>query len=335
MKFSGWLSPILVRANALRDWFKTAGGRRVQLIASAVMSVAIIGLLIRAIVDVGWHELSAVTPQKPAYWLLFGAFYFFHPLMEYQIFREWWGLRWRALSIFLKRRVMNETLFSFAGDAFMMGWAATRFNIEFNPADTAARLGRGDGPGTHAREAPIAAIKDVAITSGLAGNLFTLLMLILAIMLGGKTIMNSDIDPTTVRRLVIGFGLLVLLSLTILFNRNKLLTLPVADNLRTLWLHFVRVSAMHFLLVATWLVALPAIGIGTWLVLGALRLIIGRMPVPNKELLFAALAVSLTGDASVQVAALMASQGVLYLAAHGLAWLMAIIIDKTEPAGQA
>jgi hypothetical protein len=335
MKFSGWLGPIFVRANALRDWFKTAGGRRVQLIASAVMSVAIIGLLIRAIVDVGWHELSAVTPRKPAYWLLFGAFYFFHPLMEYQIFREWWGLRWRALSTFLKRRVMNETLFSFAGDAFMMGWAATRFNIEFNPADPTARLGRGDGPGTHAREAPIAAIKDVAITSGLAGNLFTLLMLILAIMLGGKTIMASDIDPTTVRRLVIGFGLLLLLSLTILFNRNKLLTLPVADNLRTLLLHFVRVSAMHFLLVATWLVALPAIGIGTWLVLGALRLIIGRMPVPNKELLFAALAVSLTGDASVQVAALMASQGVLYLAAHGLAWLMAIIIDKTEPAGQA
>ena len=51
---------------------------------------------------------------------------------------------------------------------------------------------------------------------------------------------------------------------------------------------------MHFLLVATWFVALPLIGVGTWLVLGALRLVIGRMPVPNKELLFAALAVSLT-----------------------------------------
>jgi hypothetical protein len=337
MTLSGLLAPILARANALRDWFKTAAGRRFQMIASAVMSVAILGLLVRAIVDVGWQELVAVTPRTPAYWLLFGAFYFFHPLMDWQIYRKWWNLGWRTLSMFFKRRVMNEALFSYAGDAFMMAWAATRFNVEFDPDDTTPKLGRGDGPGTPAREAPIAAIKDVAITSGLAGNLFTLLMLILAVALGGKTIMDSDIDPTTIRRLIIGFALLIGLSLTILFNRNKLLTLPVADNVRTFWLHLIRVSAMHFLLVATWFVALPLIGVGTWLVLGALRLVIGRMPVPNKELLFAALAVSLTGDASVQVAALMAAQGVLYLAAHGLAWLMAIVIDETDPApaGQA
>jgi hypothetical protein len=333
MNLSGLIAPILTRANAVRDWFKTAAGRRFQMIASGVMSLAIIGLLVRAIIDVGWQELVAVTPLGPVYWLLFAAFYFFHPVMDYHIFRNWWGLRWRDLSMFLKRRVMNEALFSYAGDAFMMAWAATRFNVEFDPDDNTPKLGRGDGPGTHPRDAPIAAIKDNAITSGLAGNLFTLLMLILAIVMGGQTIMDSDIDPTTIKRLIIGFALLIGLSLTILFNRNKLLTLPVAANLRTFWLHLVRVSAMHFLLVATWVVALPLIGVGTWLVLGALRLVIMRMPVPNKELLFAALAVSLTGDASVKVAALMASQGVLYLAAHGLAWLMAIIIDKTEPAG--
>ena len=331
MTLSGLLAPILARANALRDWFKTKTGRRFQMIASALMSLAILGLLVRAIVDVGWQELVAVTPLTPAYWLLFIAFYFFQQLMDWQIYRKWWGLGWRTLSMFFKRRVMNEALFSYAGDAFMMAWAATRFNIAFDPEDATPKLGRGDGPGTPAREAPIAAIKDVAITSGLAGNLFTLLMLILAVMLGGKTIMDSDIDPTTIRRLIIGFALLIGLSLTILFNRNKLLTLPVADNLRTFWLHLIRVSAMHFLLVATWFVALPLIGIGTWLVLGALRLVIGRMPVPNKELLFAALAVSLTGDASVEVAALMAAQGVLYLAAHGLAWLLAVAIDAAEP----
>lgn len=336
MNLSGLLAPILQRANAVRDWFKTAAGRRFQMIASGVMSLAIIGLLIRAIIDVGWHELVDVTPISPAYWLLFGAFYFFQPLVDFQIFRNWWSLGWRTLSMFLKRRVMNEALFSYAGDAFMMGWAATRFNIEFDPdAPEAPKLGRGDGPGTPARDAPISAIKDSAITSGLAGNLFTLLMLILAGVLGGRTIMDSEIDPTTIHRLIIGFALLIGLSLTILFNRNKVLTLPVRDNLRTFRLHFMRVSVMHFLFVATWVVALPDIGIATWLVLGALRLIIGRMPVPNKELLFAALAVSLTGDASAKVAALMASQGVLYLAAHGLAWLMALAIDKTdtEPAG--
>jgi hypothetical protein len=332
VSLSSLVAPIIVRANRLRDRLQSPAGRRFQMLASAVMSLAILALLVRAVIDVGWAELVEVTPRTAPYWLLFGASYFLHPLTDFQIYRRWWSLGWRTLSMFFKRRVMNEALFSYAGDAFMMAWAATRFNIAFDPDDATPKLGRGDGPGTPAREAPIAAIKDNAITSGLAGNLFTLLMLVLAIVLGGRTIMDSEIDPTTIRRLIIGFALLIGLSLTILFNRNKLLTLPVADNLRAFRLHLLRVSAMHFLLVASWAVALPLIGIGTWLVLGALRLVIMRMPVPNKELLFAALAVSLTGDASVQVAALMASQGVLHLACHGVAWLVAILIDKTDPA---
>ena len=329
---SGMLSALFARLNGVREWFGSPTGRRFTKFASLVMSAAIIGLLVQAIVDVGWNELVAVTPTKPVYWLTFLAFYFFHPLMDFQIFRDWWGLQWRTLSMFFKRRVMNEALFSYAGDAFMMAWAATRFDVAFDPDTGAApKLGRGEGIGAHARDAPIAAIKDVAIMSGLAGNLFTLLMLILAVVLGGQTIIDSAVDPTTVRRMIIGFALLLGLSLGIVFNRDKLLTLTVAANMRTFWLHLTRVSAMHFLLVATWFIALPAIGVGTWLVLGALRLVIGRMPVPNKELLFAALAVSLTGEASVEVAALMASQGVAYLACHGLSWLMAIGIDAASP----
>lgn len=332
MTAKGPIAALFARINALRGWLDSPAGRRFKVVASLAMSAIIIALLVQAIFAVGWRQLITVTPTRPLYWLLFFAFYFFQPLMDWQIFRHWWKLGWRTLSMFFKRRVMNEALFSYAGDAFMMAWAAARFNIAFDPKAAAApKLGRGDGPGAHAIDAPIAAIKDVAITSGLAGNLFTLLMLILAVVLGGDTLIDSDIDPTTIRRMIIGFALLISLSLGIVFNRDKVLTLTVAANMRTFWLHLTRVSAMHFLLVATWFVALPAIGIGTWLVLGALRLVIGRMPVPNKELLFAALAVDLTGDASVQVAALMAAQGVLYMAAHGLSWLLAMGIEATDP----
>ncbi|MBC7519592.1 MAG: hypothetical protein H7268_00640 [Sandarakinorhabdus sp.] len=330
------LKRIAWRVNAVRNWFSKPAGRRFTFFASIFMSVAILGLLADSIRRIGLRQLIDVLPKSPLFWLLFLASYFLQPIIDWQIFRHWWKLGWRSLSLFLKRRVMNEALFSYAGDAFLMAWSATHFNLMFNPDDMAApKMGRGDGPGVHPAEAPIAAIKDVAITSGLAGNLFTLLMLGLAIALGGDALMNSEVDPATVRRIVIGFTVLIGLSLGIVFNRNRLLSLTVRNNMRAFWLHLLRVSGIHFLLVATWVVALPAIPVGTWLVLGALRLVIGRMPVPNKELLFAALAVDLTGEASVQVAALMAAQGVLYLACHGLAWLLAIAIDESEPAGQA
>ncbi|MBC7506541.1 MAG: hypothetical protein H7267_12595, partial [Sandarakinorhabdus sp.] len=196
----GPIAAFFARMSAVRDWFGSPAGRRFTMIASFVMSAIILALLVQAIASVGWRELVAVTPTTPLYWLLFINFYFFQPLMDWQIFRHWWKLGWRTLAMFLKRRVMNEALFSYAGDAFMMAWTVTRFDIAFDPnAAAAPRLGRGDGPGVHAADAPIAAIKDVAITSGLAGNLFTLLMLGLAILLGGDTVIDSAIDPATVR----------------------------------------------------------------------------------------------------------------------------------------
>ena len=49
------------------------------------------------------------------------------------------------------------------------------------------------------------------------------------------------------------------------------------------------------------------------------------MPIPNKDILFAAIAVSLTADSSVEVAALMAAQGALILIFHAVAWAFAAI----------
>jgi hypothetical protein len=327
------LARLMGRLNAMRGWFTTPAGRRFTAIASVLMSVAILALLANAVRRIGVQQLIDVLPLSPGFWLLFLASYFLQPVVDWQIFQHWWALGWRRVSLFLKRRVMNEALFSYAGDAFLMAWTATHFNLKFNADDaTAPKVGRGDGPGAEPVDAPLAAIKDVAITSGLAGNLFTLAMLGLAIVLGGNALMDSDVDLEIVRRIIIGFALLITLSLGIVFNRDKVLSLTVRANMRAFWLHLFRVSGTHFLLVASWFVALPAVGLATWLVLGALRLIIGRMPVPNKELLFAALAADLTGDASVEVAALMAAQGVLWLACHGLAWLLALIIDKPDPA---
>jgi hypothetical protein len=327
------LARLTQRFNAVRGWFATPAGRRVTAIGSIAMSVAILALLANAVRRIGIQQLIDVLPLSPGFWLLYLAAYFLQPLIDWQIFRHWWDLGWRQISLFLKRRVMNEALFSYAGDAFLMAWAASHFRVRFDSNDVSTpKVGRGDGPGAHPGEAPIAAIKDVAITSGLAGNLFTLLMLIVAVTLGGEALRNTEIDLEIVRRIVIGFALLLILSFGIVFNRNKLLSLTIRANMRAFWLHLFRVSAMQALLVASWYAALPAVGIGTWLILGALRLVIMRMPVPNKELLFAALAADLAGDSSVEVAALMAAQGVLWLACHGLAWVVALVIDKDDPA---
>lgn len=322
---------VIASANAVRGWFESPAGKRLQRLVSLGLSLLILAILARAIAAIGWRQVIAALPASALFWLCFTASYLLLPSTDWWIYRRWWRLGWRDIGVFLKMRVMNEALFSYAGHTFLLVWAADRMGIEFDPAAPPKRLmGRGDGAGLDPATSPFAAVKDMAITSGLAGNAMTLLMLLLALSLDNEGVLADAVDRSTLKRIVMAFGVLIIVNIGIVVQRNRVMSIPAAENLRAFWWHLFRVTAAHALFVATWIIALPQIGIATWILLGALRLVIGRMPLPNKELLFAAIAVSLTGDASVEVAALMAAQGALHLVYHGLAWLAAAAIDAAK-----
>ena len=307
---------------AARDWLTTPAGQRLQQGLSLLLSVLILGLLARALASLGWARLVAAVPEHPAFWLLFGANYLSQPLADWLIYRRWWGLGLRDIGAFLKKHALNEALFAYAGDGWLMGWAARRLGLPLDPAHPPRILGRGKSHGLDPANNPFAAVKDVAITSGLAGNLFTLAMLVLAMGFGATQALETALDADTLAQAATGFALLLTLNLLILFNRDMVFSLTVQDNLRSFALHFGRVSMGHLLMVASWIVALPMVGMQTWLLLGALRLVISRLPVPNKQLLFGAVAVAVAGEAAPAVAALMAAQGVLTLASHVLTWFV-------------
>ncbi len=317
----------------LQSWLDGPQAKRLGRILTVGLSLLILWLLVSSISEIGWRRLLASLPANPLYWLLFAGFYLALPVADWAIYRHWWKLGWRQISQFLKMRVMNEALFSYSGQAFLLLWATKHLGIEYDPAKPRPPiLGRGDGPGLDPAKNPFAAIKDMAITSGLAGNFATLLMLVVALMLGGGDVLGSTLDRSTLRLLMICFGAMLLLNIGIVAFRGKVMSLRPRDNYFALAVHFARVAGGQLLLMLSWSVALPGIGFGAWFLLGALRMVIGRMPLPNKELLFAALAVRLTGAQSVEVAALMATQGGLYLVAHGLAWAGALAIDRSQPA---
>lgn len=320
----------LAAANAAKAWAEGPAGTRLKQGFNIALSVLILALLVRAIARVGLDEVIAVLPTTPLFWILWTAHYLLPPVTEWIIYRRWWPMSWRGLGVFVKMRVMNDALFSYSGHTYLLVWASNLLGIRFDPANPPGRLlGRGGGDGVDPATNPFAAVKDNAFTSGLAGNFSTLLWLLLALGLGGTGLLGADspIDSRALRGLLIGFGALILLSLGIIAFRERLMSLSVVENMRAFWWHLLRVNLTHLLQIGTWIVALPMIPVATWLLLGALRMVIGRMPVPNKEVLFAALAAQLAGEASLQVAALMAAQGVLHLLFHGLAWVGASAIE--------
>lgn len=306
---------------------------RINKAFNALLSALILILLVRAIAEVGWHQVVAVIPASLLFWLLFIGSYLLHPLTEWFIYRRWWQCDWRAIGVFLRMRVMNDALFSYSGHTYLLVWAARHLGIQFDPkAPPGTILGRGTGPGADPAASPFAAVKDMAITSGLAGNFATLVLLLLALSMDGASVLSAALDPRTQRILLWSFVALIVMNVGILAFRSKIMSLPAAENVFAFGWHLFRVLAVQALLVASWAVALPGIAFNTWFLLGALRMVIMRLPVPNKEILFAALAVSLTEGASLEIAALMAAQGALQLLLHVASWAAAAAI--AAPAGR-
>ncbi|MCG2840211.1 hypothetical protein L6Q21_04345 [Sandaracinobacter sp. RS1-74] len=275
------------------------------------LSAIILVYLASAVADIGWGEVLAVLPSNPLFYLLVAMSYMATPITEYVIFRRWWPLTPRALAIFSKKRVLNEAVFGYSGDAYLFMWAKKNLG--------AREVGAG----------PLAAVKDVAITSALAGNVATLLMLGLALALGGGPAVEQAFSGAAMRPVGLGFAFVISISMGILLFSRKVMSLSARENALLFLLHCGRLIAGSALLLLAWIIALPSVDVGTWIVLGALRMVVTRLPfVPNKELLFAAISVSLTGSAAPEVAALMAAAGALHLVSHVISYAGASFVES-------
>ncbi len=278
------------------------------------LSAAILAYLLHAVSDIGWREVIDVLPASMWFYVALALSYMATPLTEYWIFRRWWPITPRALSIFSKKRVLNDAVLGYSGDAYLFMWARRALG--------AREVGAG----------PLAAVKDVAITSALAGNAATLLMLAAALLVGGGPAVEEAFEGNAMKSVGIGFVFVMSISVMILLFSSRVMSLSMRENAIVFAAHCARLLFASALLLVAWWMALPEVAFGTWLVLGALRMVVTRLPfVPNKELLFAAIGVTLTGDAAPEVAALMAAAGALHMVGHVLAYAGASIIEGRGP----
>jgi len=112
--------------------------------------------------------------------------------------------------------------------------------------------------------------------------------------------------------------------------RKKLFSLPRRDLRFIVLVHLVRILLTTGLAAWMWHIALPSVAISLWLLLSTLRLLLSRLPfVPNKDVVFAGMAVFLVGQ-DHEVVALMALMAGIILTTHllvGLALAGAELVD--------
>ncbi len=238
----------------------------------------------------GFARLRALVPVSPAFWLAFAAYYLAAPISEWLIFRRLWQLPFSGLAALVRKFISNELLLGYSGEVYFYSWVRQRAGIT----------------GT-----PFGAIKDMAITSALAGNVITLVMLPFA-WPALRTMPLGNYGNA----MLISIGVLMAISTAALLFGRRIFALPPKELILMTATHLARVIATTGLLALLWHLALPTVPLALWGLLAALRLLISRLPfLPNKDALFAAISALLVGQGG-DVATLMAMMAALLLATH-------------------
>jgi hypothetical protein len=248
-----------------------AVARRWPAILGAVLTLAMVAGLARELLGRGVGGLSQAMPGDPRYYLCFALLYLASPTGDFIIFRRLWGIPAAGFVALLKKRIANEVVFGYSGEAYFYAWAKARASMV---------------------AAPFAAVKDVSILSALAGNVVTLATVAVALPLGRRLIDAGQFDT-----LAVSTGVVVAATLPWLIFSRRVFSLPRAVLWWVFGIHCLRLLTGSVLIALAWHFALPGVSIGMWLVLAAGRLLVSRLPlVPNKDLIFANLAILLIGQ---------------------------------------
>ncbi|UYY57577.1 hypothetical protein [Sphingomonas sp. S2-65] len=264
--------------------------RRWPMFLGGALTLLMIVALCRELFDAGLAGLTKASPANPLFYVVFAIYYLGPPTFDYVIFRRLWRIPLAGMAALHKKRISNEVLFGYTGEAYFYAWARQR---------------------TQMVAAPFGAVKDVTILSAIAGNAVTLAVVAVALPLGISLLTAIQ------QKAVLGsIAVIIGTSVPFMIFSKRVFSLPAG----TLWwifgVHCARILAGSFFVALAWHFAMPEVPLGTWLFLAAARLLAWRLPlVPNKELVFATFAIMVIGQGEA-LSELMALIAALTLIAH-------------------
>jgi hypothetical protein len=274
-------------------------------IISAALSFALLAAIAYQVRNLNLSTVTRLVPDSLSFWGVFLAYFMVGPIIEWVIFRRLWNIPTSGIIPLLRKKVYNELLLGYLGEAYFYSWARKRVEMT---------------------SAPFGAVKDVAILSAMAGNLSTLALLILIWPFIGVTQLGLDTHVV-----VWSLGVILVMSVAMTFMRKQVFSLSRPALSFIMKAHMVRIVLSIAFLAMMWHLALPAVALQWWLYLAMLRMLVSRLPlVPNKDLVFAGVAVFTLGHEG-DIGSLMALVAGLVLVAHLIVGAFVLIADFVRP----
>lgn len=264
--------------------------RRWPTVLGSVVSIAMVAVLAYELFDGGLADLFRTLPDNPAFYLAFLAMYAAPVFFDWIIFRRLWRIPTSGIGALVKKRIANDVVLGYSGEAYFYAWARQRMRMI---------------------TAPFGAVKDVSILSAQAGNLLTLIAMAVALPFA-----SGVLTPEELRGVGWAAAITVAISLPFILFSKRVYSLPGGQLWWVFAIHCTRILAGSFALAWAWHFAMPGVAFTTWAFLVAIRLLVTRLPfVPNKDLLFANIAIILIGQGT-DMSELMALTAAMALLLH-------------------
>jgi hypothetical protein len=189
--------------DVLSQFFQSARVRVALSVVQKLVGLAAIFAIARELSHIGWRELWAGLPGNPAFYAAFVAIYVLGPGVDALIYcRLWRTPPLFNLPALLRKRIYNEIVVDYSGEAYLYIWAKRNLALDGRKL--------------------ISTIKDVNLLSGAASNLVTL-VLIAGFIVGGYTATLASIDADVINAVIAVAALAIMVPLLLFIFRGKLL----------------------------------------------------------------------------------------------------------------
>lgn len=264
---------------------ESAWGQRVLKGGQGLFVVGIILYLAYQLTEIGWTKVWNSLPSTPWFYILLLAMYATLPAAEVVIYSKTWkapGLR--LLPALLRKRVLNNDVAGYSGEAYFYVWARRTLGLEHRTILTT--------------------LKDNAIISSMMSTSVAFILLGLFLLTGQIDLLYRYL-PDEMSTIGAGLAVAVALIVVVFTFRRSLFSLP-ARLLGVIGLsHFGRFVLNNGFQILQWSLVIPSVALGNWITLIALYIVINQIPfVPSRNLIFMSAGVGLSGMLELPTAAL-------------------------------
>lgn len=290
--------------------------RRGTRLAQIVIFFGVLALITKHLADVGWNEIWAALPRTPWFYVLIICAYMALPVAEIFVYEKIWGVpMWKRLPVLFRKRVLNEGVMGYSGEAYLCLWAHRQTTL----------------PGGKI----LSTVKDNNILSSVVST-SAALILFFGFTITGKLhdVTGGDVSNKwmLIAMLTVS-GLLI--PIVIKFHKH-LIGLPRPIIRSVIGIHALRLVTAESLQVMYWMVVLPFVPLSAWLTFTAAQMLLTRVPLlPNKDLMLVGLGITLANIVNVpstEVTALFLAGGATIQFLHLIVFFVTtpIRLGKTE-----